>query len=211
MLGTNMSELHSQIAAICPIDGISIGDESDRSTWRIDFRPEATPEQRLAAEELKLTWQPAPPIPQGTLKWEASEVPGAVRLVAEFNGKKSAIVGAVGADSSLAAMYQSPGPIGPQPAGPRREFHVASLANITDIPSPVVDGDTLYVESDGEYRFTHGEWRRLLVGPALGMPGDTDPLYSALFVAIDALSAGGPPVNPKIITAFNELKIVLGG
>ena len=211
MEANHINDLHAQIAAICPIHGVAIVDENDRSTWRIDFRPEATPAQQLAAEQLKLTWQPPLPVPQGVLRWEASEIPGAVRLVAEFSGKKSAIVGAVGADSSLAAMYQSPGPIGPQPAGPRREFHVASLANINDIPATVVDGDTLYVEADGEYRFTRGEWRRLLVGPALGTPGDTDPLYSALFVAIDALTTGGPPVNPKLITAFNELKIVLGG
>ena len=151
---------------------------------------------------------PDPPIPQGVLKWEASEIPGAVRLVAEFNGKKSAIVGAVGVDSSLAAMYQSPGPVGPQPAGPRREFHVAALANIDDIPTTVVDGDTLYVESDGEYRFTGGAWRRVLTGPALGSPGDQINLYSALDAAMDAIIAGsgGPPVNPKIVNFVTELR-----
>ena len=160
--------------------------------------------------------QPQPPgipgeVPAPFLKFEDSEVLGAKRLVTEWNGRKTAIVGAVGADSSLAAMYQSPGPTGSQPAGPRREFHVSSLANIPDIPTLVVDGDTLYVENDGEYRFTHGAWRRILVGPQLGTAGDTDPLYGTLFAAIDALGGGGPPVNPKIIDAFTQLKIVLGG
>ena len=150
---------------------------------------------------------PDPPIPQGVLKWEVSDVPGAVRLVAEYNGKKSAIVGAVGADASLAAMYQSPGPVGPQPAGPRREFHVASPANIGNIPTVVVDGDTLYIENDGEYRRSNGAWRRVLFGPSLGSPADTPALYTALDAAMD--TAINPPQGPNIDSRIRAVLIEL--
>ena len=42
--------LHIQLAATAPIDGVAIGDSQNKSTWRIDFKPEATPAQRAAAQ-----------------------------------------------------------------------------------------------------------------------------------------------------------------
>jgi len=42
--------LHAKIAAICPIDGVSIGDPADVKTWRIDFAVGATPAQIAAAQ-----------------------------------------------------------------------------------------------------------------------------------------------------------------
>jgi len=47
--------LHVAIAAVCPIHGVSIGRADDKSTWRIDYDPEATTEQRSAAETVKQT------------------------------------------------------------------------------------------------------------------------------------------------------------
>lgn len=41
--------LHRRIVAIAPVIGISIGDASDKSTWRIDFLESATRAQREAA------------------------------------------------------------------------------------------------------------------------------------------------------------------
>lgn len=41
--------LHAQINQSAPIDGVSIGDENDVSTWRIDFKDGVTAEQRAAA------------------------------------------------------------------------------------------------------------------------------------------------------------------
>lgn len=38
------------IRAKCPIDGVSIGDQNDKSTWRIDFQPTATAQQRADAQ-----------------------------------------------------------------------------------------------------------------------------------------------------------------
>lgn len=43
---TSQRSLYALIAAVCPIDGISGGE----GNVRIDFRPEATPEERLAAQ-----------------------------------------------------------------------------------------------------------------------------------------------------------------
>lgn len=41
-----------------PIVGISIGTETDRSTWRIDYRPEATAQQRIDGDALRLSYDP---------------------------------------------------------------------------------------------------------------------------------------------------------
>ncbi len=43
-------QLDNAIKAVCPIDGISIGRKDNKATWRIDFKDEATPEQRTAAQ-----------------------------------------------------------------------------------------------------------------------------------------------------------------
>lgn len=51
--------LHEALAAAAiPIDGVSIGRDDDRLTWRIDFRPEATDEQRSVASRLLETFDP---------------------------------------------------------------------------------------------------------------------------------------------------------
>jgi hypothetical protein len=46
---TTAADLHAAVAAVCPIHGVSIGRKDDKATWRIDFAPEATAEQRAAA------------------------------------------------------------------------------------------------------------------------------------------------------------------
>ena len=43
--------LHTKIAAVCPIDGVAIGDPADAKTWRIDFAVGATPAQIAAAQQ----------------------------------------------------------------------------------------------------------------------------------------------------------------
>jgi hypothetical protein len=52
------AELHSSIAAICPIRGVSVGDWNDRRTWRVDFDPAATAAQRAAAQSVMDTFDP---------------------------------------------------------------------------------------------------------------------------------------------------------
>ena len=42
--------LDMRIKAVCPIQGVSVGTRDDKSTWRIDFKPEATVQQRADAQ-----------------------------------------------------------------------------------------------------------------------------------------------------------------
>lgn len=48
----NIQELDQALKAVCPIHGVSIGRKNDKETWRIDFKDDATQEQRLAAERV---------------------------------------------------------------------------------------------------------------------------------------------------------------
>lgn len=41
--------LHRKLAALAPIHGVSIGRRDDKATWRIDFKDEATDQQKAAA------------------------------------------------------------------------------------------------------------------------------------------------------------------
>lgn len=43
------SLLHAKIVAVCPIDGVAIGDPANPATWRIDFSVGATVQQIVAA------------------------------------------------------------------------------------------------------------------------------------------------------------------
>ena len=47
-----LNDLQRAVAAVCPIHGISIGRKDDRSTWRVDFAPEATDEQKAQAAQI---------------------------------------------------------------------------------------------------------------------------------------------------------------
>lgn len=49
---TLANKLNAKISAVCPIDSISIGDESDKTTWRIDFQSSATDAQKTAAQDI---------------------------------------------------------------------------------------------------------------------------------------------------------------
>ncbi len=44
--------LDKAIKKVCPIYGISFKDVNDKTTWRIDFMPEASEEQRAAAQKV---------------------------------------------------------------------------------------------------------------------------------------------------------------
>lgn len=49
-ISVGASLLHAKIAALCPIDGIAIGDPANPATWRIDFAVSATATQIAAAK-----------------------------------------------------------------------------------------------------------------------------------------------------------------
>lgn len=44
------AQFTAAVAAVCPIHGVSVGRSNDKATWRIDFKDEATAEQRAAAQ-----------------------------------------------------------------------------------------------------------------------------------------------------------------
>lgn len=45
-----ISVIHEAVAAVAPIDGVSIGTLSDKQTWTVCFKEEATTEERAAAQ-----------------------------------------------------------------------------------------------------------------------------------------------------------------
>lgn len=62
---TNTRGLYEAVAAVCPIESISYGRKDDKQTWRIDFLPEATDEQRAAAQAVVDAFDPSidpPPV-----------------------------------------------------------------------------------------------------------------------------------------------------
>ena len=60
MMARNLTE---QILIVCPIEGVSVGRVHDRSTWRIQYRPEATEGQREAACVVMAAFDPAAEVP----------------------------------------------------------------------------------------------------------------------------------------------------
>lgn len=44
--------LHIAVSAVAPIDGVSIGDRTNKATWTVSFKEIATPEQRVAAQQV---------------------------------------------------------------------------------------------------------------------------------------------------------------
>lgn len=56
-----LRNLSRAVRAIAPIDGVSIGRWDDNSTWRVDYTPEATPEQIAAVEQFIAAYDPDAP------------------------------------------------------------------------------------------------------------------------------------------------------
>jgi hypothetical protein len=69
MLGDDLAkQVTDAVALVAPIQGISIGTANDKTTWRIDFKPEATSAQRIAAQSVLDNFVPDPPAIRQT-KW----------------------------------------------------------------------------------------------------------------------------------------------
>jgi hypothetical protein len=80
---TIASDLYDKISAVAPIFGVSIGQNNDPSTWRVDFDPSATDAQRLAANAVVAAFDPSAPT-VGDVHAESSRR----MLVMPFGGKK---------------------------------------------------------------------------------------------------------------------------
>lgn len=60
----NITALDAALRLVAPIEGVSVVDENDKSTWRVDFKPEATSDQRAAAQAVIDTFDvDADPVP----------------------------------------------------------------------------------------------------------------------------------------------------
>lgn len=79
-MSQNIQALNEAIAGVAPINGISIGDWADKTTWRVDFQSDATGAQKLAAQTVIDDWDASTPAPPMTVPmW-------AVRTVLQNDG-----------------------------------------------------------------------------------------------------------------------------
>ena len=49
---TFIIQLDRALKRVCPTHGVSMGRKNDKKTWRIDFKDEATPAERVAAQNV---------------------------------------------------------------------------------------------------------------------------------------------------------------
>jgi len=56
---TITAHLDAAVRAVAPIVGVSVGRIDDKATWRIDFAPEATKEERAAAQQVAASFNVA--------------------------------------------------------------------------------------------------------------------------------------------------------
>jgi hypothetical protein len=81
------AKLDAALRSVCPIDGVSIGRKDDKATWRIDFKDEATSEQRTAAQAVLDAFDPDYVDPRIAIKQQLSDIDkatGSVRWVREL-------------------------------------------------------------------------------------------------------------------------------
>lgn len=81
---TTAADLHAAIAAVCPIHGVSIGRKNDKTTWRIDYAPEATDTEKAAAQAALATFDVAVAMEAARVKRErAALIDAKMRQLAE--------------------------------------------------------------------------------------------------------------------------------
>ena len=62
---TIAADIHEAVAQVCPIDGVSIGEPDDKTTWTISYGQAATQQQKAAAAEVVRNFDVnATPVPQ---------------------------------------------------------------------------------------------------------------------------------------------------
>lgn len=98
MTQINISALNDAVAAVAPIDGVSVGRAEDRSTWRIDFATGATAEQRASAQAVLAAFDPAAPTADD-VRAEASR-----RLRGRFGARDGAHLEIIIANASREAI-----------------------------------------------------------------------------------------------------------
>ena len=64
-MSIDLITLNNQIAAACPIQGISIGTYTDNTTWSIQYDPSATEDQQAAGLNILLSYTTVNPVMGG--------------------------------------------------------------------------------------------------------------------------------------------------
>lgn len=78
---TPAARLTQQIDAVCPIAGVSIGRWDNKQSWRIDFNPSATTEERDAASQVLAGFDPeALDVPHSVTPYQARRALSAAGL-----------------------------------------------------------------------------------------------------------------------------------
>lgn len=72
--------LHDAIAEVAPIAGVSIGDWSDKQTWRVDYSASATGEQKAAAQSVIASFNPVAVRPDQINKERDRRIAGGFRF-----------------------------------------------------------------------------------------------------------------------------------
>jgi hypothetical protein len=87
----DLRALHDRLQLVCPIVGVSVGKLADKATWRIDFAPEATAEQRTAAQAALQAFDPdAPAMPASVKMWQAK---AALAAAGKLDAANAAVTG----------------------------------------------------------------------------------------------------------------------
>ena len=79
----NVQYFMQQLQTIAPVDGVMIGNEQDKSTWRIDYAESVTVNQKQAVSEFIAAFDPTAPIPDD-VRAEAQR-----RMIILVNAKNS--------------------------------------------------------------------------------------------------------------------------
>ncbi len=127
-----MLNLHDKISAICPIDGVSIGDPQNKSTWRVDYSQGATPQQIAAAQAVVAAFDPSAPTSADVNAERDRRIESFI-----FNGKSFNFVDGHGSDVNiagagtlaLAAIIAGAAPGNLRWANPARDFSWVAADN----------------------------------------------------------------------------------
>jgi hypothetical protein len=97
------SRLHAAVAAKAPISGLMIGDPSNKASWTIQFSPEATAEQRSAAQGVIAAFDlDAPPVPAQVELWRARVIAKTTPWSGNYGGDGKTLFDA--AQAAIAAL-----------------------------------------------------------------------------------------------------------
>lgn len=97
----DIADLDAALKAVAPVVGVSFGRRDDKATWRIDFEPSVTAEQRAAAQVVVDGFDPASE-PQ---RWFVPMVVVTQRIVDA--GLSAAARAAIDANADMAITWPS--------------------------------------------------------------------------------------------------------